>query len=292
MAQKTVGESMREKGASISKISATRIIWFAGIVLMILIVLAPIFVMFKYSISDRSSVVTGGMPIPLWPYHPTVEQFEGLATMDSFITAAFTSMKVALLSVIISLAIGTPAAYALVRYRFPGIMVLATMLISVRLFPDIVSVVPIVETFIRFQLVNSVLGVAMAHSLLSTPYVIFIAMGVFEMIPKDLDEQAQILGASKLYSFTRIVLPVALPGLAAAAIYVFLLSWDEFIFAYFLLAFGELSTLPVLLQKILSWTPQHNLLAAISVMLSIPVIIFTFVVQKYMQTGATAGAVK
>ena len=212
--------------------------------------------------------------------------------MDAFVRSAFTSMKVALLCVIISLAVGTPAAYALVRYRFPGMMVLATMLISVRLFPDIVSVVPIVETFVRFRLVNSVLGAAMAHSLLSTPYVIFIAMGVFETIPRDLDEQAQILGASRLYSFTRIIMPVALPGLAAAAIYVFLLSWDEFIFAYFLLAFGNISTLPVLLQKVLSWTPQHNLLAAISVMLSIPVIIFTFIVQKYMQTGATAGAVK
>ena len=269
-----------------------RLVWLIGIILMILVVLAPIFVMFKYSISDRSSVVTGGMPIPLWPYHPTIEQFQGLATMHTFITSAFASMKVALLSVIISLVIGTPAAYALVRYRFPGIMVLAMLLISVRFFPDIVSVVPIVETFMKLGLVNTVLGVAMAHSLLSTPYVIFIAMGVFETIPKDLDEQAQILGASKLYSFTRIILPVALPGLAAAAIYVFLLSWDEFIFAYFLLAFGDLSTLPVLLQKVLSWTPQHNLLAAISVMLSIPVIIFTFMVQKYMQTGATAGAVK
>lgn len=274
------------------KSKTQRVIWFMGIVLMILVVLVPVFVMFKYSISDRSSVVTGGNPIPLWPYHPTTEQFRGLAAMDTFITSAFTSMKVALLSVVISLMIGTPAAYALVRYRFPGIMVLATLLISVRLFPDIVSIVPVVEAFIRFGLVNSVLGVSMAHSLLSIPYVIFIAMGVFETIPKDLDEQAQILGASKLYSFTRIILPVALPGLAAAAIYVFLLSWDEFIFAYFLLAFGSHSTLPVLLQKMLSWTPQHNLLAAISVMLSIPVIVFTFIVQKYMQTGATAGAVK
>ena len=171
-------------------------------------------------------------------------------------------------------------------------MVLATLLISVRLFPDIVSVVPVVEIFIKLRLINTKIGVALAHSLLSIPYVIFIAMGVFETIPKDLDEQAQIMGASKLYSFVRVILPVALPGLAAAAIYVFLLSWDEFIFAYFILAFGNLSTLPVMLQKILSWTPQHNLLAAISVMLSIPVIIFTFIVQKYMRAGATAGAVK
>lgn len=283
---------MISTGIGIGKIRPTKVIWFAAVVLMLFVVLAPIFVMVKYSISDRLSVVTGGLPIPLWPYHPTMEQFQGLAAMNSFIMSAFASMKVALLSAVISLVMGTPAAYALVRYRFPGMMILATLLISVRLFPDIVSVVPIVETFIKLRLVNTLLGVAMAHALLSMPYVIFIAMGVFETIPRDLDEQAQILGASKWYSFTRIMLPVALPGLAAAAIYVFLLSWDEFILAYFLLAFGNVSTLPVLLQKILSWTPQHNLLAAISVMLSVPVILFTFMVQKYIQTGATAGAVK
>jgi multiple sugar transport system permease protein len=276
----------------IKRVRKIRVLWLIGIIVMIIIVLIPIFVMIKYSLSDRSSVVTGGKPIPLWPYHPTVEQFRGLAAMDRFMGSFMVSLEVALLSIVFSLILGTPAAYALVRYRFPGVMVLATLLISVRLFPDIVSVVPIVEIFIRFRLVNSVPGVALAHSLLSIPYVIFIAMGVFETIPRDLDEQAQILGASRIYSFTRIVLPVALPGLVAAAIYVFLLSWDEFIFAYFLLAFGELSTLPVLLQKILSWTPQHNLIAAISVMISIPVVLFTFIVQKYMRAGATAGAVK
>ncbi len=269
-----------------------KIVWLIVMILMIAVVIAPIFVMFKYSISDRSSVVTGGRVLPLWPYDPTLEQFESLLAMDSFLAATISSLQVALLSVAISLVIGTPAAFALVRYRFPGVMVLATLLISIRLFPNIVAVVPVAEVFLKLNLVNSVIGVAMAHSLLSIPYVVFIAMGVFETIPKDLEEQAQILGASKFYSFTRIILPVALPGLAAGAIYVFLLSWDEFIFSYFLLAFGDLSTLPVLLKKILSWTPQHNLLAAISVMLSIPVIIFTFVVQKYMQAGATAGAVK
>ena len=269
-----------------------KIVWLIVMILMVAVVIAPIFVMFKYSISDRSSVVTGGQVIPLWPYNPTLEQFESLLAMDSFLAATISSLQVALLSVAISLVIGTPAAFALVRYRFPGVMVLATLLISIRLFPNIVAVVPVAEVFLKLNLVNSVIGVAMAHSLLSIPYVVFIAMGVFETIPKDLEEQAQILGASKFYSFTRIILPVALPGLAAGAIYVFLLSWDEFIFSYFLLAFGDLSTLPVLLKKILSWTPQHNLLAAISVMLSIPVIIFTFVVQKYMQAGATAGAVK
>ncbi|MBW2108124.1 MAG: carbohydrate ABC transporter permease [Deltaproteobacteria bacterium] len=274
------------------RVRAGRILWFSGLVVMVLIVIAPVFVMFKYAISDRASVVTGGMPIPLWPFHPTLEQFRGLAGTEQFLAAAVTSLQAALLSVTLSLAIGTPAAYALSRYRFPGVMVLATALISIRLFPDVVAVVPVVEIFTRLALVNRVLGVALAHSLLAAPYVIFIAMGVFDTIPIELEEQARILGAGPVRSFVRIVLPVALPGLAAAAIYVFLLSWDEFIFSYFLLAFGEQSTLPVILQKILSWTPQHNLLAAISVVLSVPVVAFTFLVQRYMQTGAMAGAVK
>ena len=259
---------------------------------MIFIVMAPIFIMFKYSLSDRASVVTGGAVIPLWPYEPTLEQYRGLLSADRFIGAAITSLKTALLAVIISLILGVPAAYALVRYRFPGILVLTTFLISIRFFPDIVSVVPVVEVFTPAGLVGNVAGVAAAHCLLSVPYVIFIAMGVFESIPGDLEEQAQVLGAGKITAFFTVTLPVALPGLAAAAIYVFLLSWDEFIFAYFLMAFSDLSTLPVLLRKILSWTPQHNLLAAISVLLSIPVVLFTFIVQKYMRAGATAGAVK
>jgi len=267
-------------------------VWLLGMIIMIIIIILPIYMMFKYSISDRSSVVTGGAVIPLWPYHPTIEQFEGLLEETGFINAFFTSLGVAFLTVCISLALGAPAAFSLARYKIPGKAMILILLISIRLFPDVISVIPVVETFIKLKLVNTIIGASLAHTLLSLPYVIYIAMGVFETIPKDLEEQAQILGASKLYAFIKIIVPIALPGLAAAAIYVFLLSWNEFIFSYFLLLFGELTTIPVFLRKILSWTPQHNLLAAISVMLSIPVIIFTFFVQKYMQAGMTAGAVK
>jgi len=267
-------------------------VWLLGMIIMIIIIIVPIYMMFKYSISDRSSVVTGGAVIPLWPYQPTTEQFGGLFENKDFISAAFTSFGIALLTVCISLGLGAPAAFSLARYKIPGKAIMMILIISIRLFPDVISVIPVTETFIKLKLTNTIFGVSLAHTLLAIPYVIYIAMGVFETIPKDLEEQAQILGASKLYAFLKIIIPIALPGLAAAAIYVFLLSWNEFIFSYFLLLFGESTTLPVLLKKILSWTPQHNLLAAISVMLSVPVIIFTFFVQKYMQAGMTAGAVK
>ncbi len=211
-----------------------------------------------------------------------------------FWIAGLYSLEIAILTVAFSILIGAPAAFTLARYKFPGLAVLMFCIISIRLFPDICSVVPVAEAFAKppLALIPPLLQVAAAHTLLSLPYVIYILMGVFKTIPKDLEEQAYILGATKLYTFRHVIIPVALTGLAAASIYVFLLSWNEFIFSYFLLFKSPHVSLPVYLLRILAWTPQPNFLAAISMMLSLPVIVFAFAVQRYMISGMTAGAVK
>ncbi len=266
-----------------------------GLGLFLVAVLIPPFLLFKYSISDKESVVTGGeYPQPFWPFHPTLQLFEQLFTRDDFLGAFSLSLQIALLTVFFSLVLGAPAAFALARYRFPGKALVLFLMISVRLLPDITSVVPVVEQFARypFSLVPELLQVALAHTLLSLPYVLYIAIGVFETIPRDLEEQAQLLGASRLFAFRHIVLPVALPGLAAAAIYAFLLSWNEFVFTFFLTFQSTSTTLPVLLQRIMAWTVQTNYLAAIALALTLPVIVFTMIVQKYMRAGMMAGAIK
>jgi ABC-type glycerol-3-phosphate transport system permease component len=162
----------------------------------------------------------------------------------------------------------------------------------VRLFPDIASVIPIAEFFIRLNAHNTYWGVVAAHTLLALPYVIFIGTSAFEPIPLDLEHQALVMGAGRFQIFFKILLPLAVPGLAAAAIYTFLLSWDEFIFAYFLLGLGKISTLTLYLKQRLSYAPPQNLLAAISVCLSLPVVIFSLVLQRYMTAGITSGAIK
>ncbi len=266
-----------------------------GLGLFLVAVLIPPFLLFKYSISDKESVVTGGeYPQPFWPFHPTLQLFEQLFTRDDFLGAFSLSLQIAVLTVLFSLVLGAPAAFALARYRFPGKALVLFLMISVRLLPDITSVVPVVEQFARypFSLVPELLQVALAHTLLSLPYVLYIAIGVFETIPRDLEEQAQLLGASRLFAFRHIVLPVALPGLAAAAIYAFLLSWNEFVFTFFLTFQSTSTTLPVLLQRIMAWTVQTNYLAAIALALTLPVIVFTMIVQKYMRAGMMAGAIK
>lgn len=273
-------------------LSKKNIVWFIMLCVMTAVVSLPVYFMLKYSLSDRSSLITGGDAIPLWPNHPTLRTYFYILGYPDFYKAAFVSLKLALLTIAISMTVGVPASYVLAKYNIPGKAVLLVSLISIRLFPDIVSIIPVAVAFAKLGLHDTYLGAALAHSLLALPYVLYICMGVFEAIPSDLEKQAQILGAGKVYTLVRIILPISATGLAAAAIYTFLLSWDEFIFSYFLLGLGQLQTLPLYLKQKMSYSPPHDLIMAISMLLSLPVILFTLILQKYMRSGLTAGAVK
>lgn len=268
------------------------LLWLLLLGWTILMVLVPVYLLIKYSISDISSINTGGKPIPLWPYHATFDAFLYLFSDKRFFGVVGNSLVIALGTVVCSGILGVPAAYVLGRIPFTGKRVLLVGLISVRLFPDIASIIPVTEFFIRIGAHNTYWGVILAHTMLALPYVIFIAISAFESIPRDLEEQARVLGANGFQRFFRILLPLTVPGLAAAAIYTFLLSWDEFVFSYFLLGMGRISTLTLYLNERLNFSPPQNLLAAISVCLSLPVIVFSLVMQKYNTAGISAGAVK
>jgi multiple sugar transport system permease protein len=265
-------------------------LWAVGVALAVAVALAPLYVLLKYSVS--STVNYGGAPPPFWPDQPTFRFFAYLFTDARFYSVLLNSLVIALGSVALSMALGVPSAYVLARFRVPGRKTLLVGLMSVRLFPDIASVIPVTEFFIRVEAHNTYAGVVLAHSLLALPYVIFIAMGAFESIPRDLEEQAKVMGANGFVRFFKILLPLTVPGLVAAAIYTFLLSWDEFIFAYFLLGMGRISTLTLYLNELLNYSPPQNLLAALSLCLSFPVLLFSLAIQKYNTAGVVSGAVK
>lgn len=269
-----------------------KMLWLLSIVSAVLLVAGPVYLLVKYALSDSASINTGGAPIPLWPYHPTMRCFLYLFTDGQFFGVLTNSLLIAAGTVGLSMLLGVPAAYVLGRFRLPGMRMVLLGLISVRLFPDIASVIPITEFFIRLKLQNTYAGVILAHTLLALPYVIFIGMSAFESIPVDLEQQARVMGAGGFSIFVRILLPLAVPGLVAAAIYTFLLSWDEFVFAYFILGLGKISTLTLYLKQKLAYSPPQNMLAAISVLLSLPVIVFSLLLQKYMTAGITSGGVK
>ncbi len=265
-------------------------IWVCGVCLAVVMVLAPLYVLVKYAVS--ADVVTGGTAPPFWPERPTLKFFVYLFSDSRFYSVVVNSLIIALGTVILSMLLGVPASFVLARHRIPGRKLLLVGLMSVRLFPDIASVIPLAEFFIRLEGHNTYWGVILAHTLLALPYVVFIAMGAFESIPRDLEEQATVMGANGFVRFYKVLLPLTIPGLVAAAIYTFLLSWDEFIFAYFLLGMGRISTLTLYLNERLNYSPPQNLLAALSLCLSLPVILFSLAVQKYNTAGVVSGAVK
>jgi len=267
-------------------------VWTLALAITLCMLISPLYLLVKYALSDPSSINTGGFPIPLWPYHANLKTFLYLFSDRHFYSVLANSVIIALGVVIVSMILGVPAAYVLARFRVPGRKTIVLGLISVRLFPDIASIIPIAEFFIRFNLHNTYAGVILAHTLLALPYVIFIGMGAFETIPVDLENQAKVMGANQYQIFYSILLPLAVPGLAAAAMYTFLMSWDEFIFSYFLLGLGKISTLTLYLKQKLSYAPPQNLLATISVCLSLPVIMFSLLLQKYMTAGITSGSIK
>jgi len=270
-----------------------RIVWTLCVAVMAVGIIFPIYLLIKYAISDPTTVNTGGKPIPLWPNRPTFDMFLYLFRDREFWGVVGNSLVIALMTVGLTSLMSIPAGYVLARHNFPLKRFFLIILISVRLFPDISSVIPIATFFVGLNLHSSYLSVVLAHTLLSLPYVIFMATTAFEFVPKDIEEQARVIGANRLTIFLKILIPMVFPSLVAGAIYTFLLSWDEFIFAHFLLdTGGQIQTLTLYLNKNLSFSPPQNILAAISVCLSVPVMIFTFVVQRYMVSGVVSGAVK
>ncbi len=263
-----------------------------GLLLIIIETLTPIYFMIKYSISDRDSIITGGDVIPLWPYHPTFMVYKYLLSSPKFIDVFLNSVKVAGFTLLFALMLGVPMAYGLSKIKSVYRDFLLVFLMSIRVFPDIVSVIPITEFFIKLNLDNTILGVSLAHTLLALPYVIFILLADFEKVPPEIELQAYNLGASKTTTFLKIIMPMVIPSIIVSSIYIFILSWDEFIFSYFILGYGEIETLPVYLNKMLSFQPPQNILMGVAVLLSLPVFVFVLLIQKRLLINIKEGALK
>lgn len=274
------------------------VVWFILMIVTLFMIMFPLYIMFKYSISDRSTWITGGKyPVPWWPLDPNFDMYKYYLSDSSFLRNALLSLEVALLTVVFSIAIGAPAAYALSRFKFKGKALFLVLVVAIRFIPDVTASIPVAYVFNNSFLyaLPDIIKIALSHCLLSVPYVIFIAQGTFESIPIDLEEQVEIMGGSKAYAFFKIILPIAVPGLAAAAIYVFLLSWNEFVFSYFVTAtsLSSVVPLPVYLKSLFgAMSPNQVTIATVSLLISLPVIIFTICLQKYIIAGMTEGAVK
>jgi multiple sugar transport system permease protein len=202
------------------------------------------------------------------------------------------SFTVALLTVGLCLVISTGAAYVFSRFRSPTLSTAFNGLLIVRMTPGVSLAVPIFLMMSGYGLVDTYLGLSLVHTLLSLPLAIWLLTGFFDTIPVELEEAARIDGASLAGTLRHIVLPLAAPGIAVTACFIFLASYIEFMFAL-ILSRGSINTLPL---AIAAYKSEHqtfyNEMAAASFISMIPLALFFYVAGRHMVGGLTMGAVK
>ncbi len=229
---------------------------------------------------------------PVWLFTPTFEHYPDVFLEKNYLPLVWNSVLVATLSTALSLALGVPAAYVFARHEFPAKEDLFFFFLTTRMAPPISVVVPMFLLFTTFRITDTPLAVILAHSTFNLSLVVWMMRGFFAEIPREIDEAAMMDGHSRAGMFVRILVPLAAPGLAATAVLCFILSWNEFLYAFVLVAF-EGRTLTVGIPGLI--TPHGTLwgqVAAVAVVATLPIILFSLLVQRHLVRGLTFGAVK
>jgi len=228
------------------------------------------------------------------PRSPTLQNLRSVALDTTFVVNLRNSAVVGLCTVLIVVVVTAPAGYALSRFKFRGRTLFSTLLLATQAFPGIIMALGLLTVLIAYGLVNRLPGLIIMHAGFSMPFSIWLLKGYFDEIPVALEESSWIDGCTRFQSLTRIVLPLAVPGLLGVATFTLLLSWGEFFFALVVMRSPEMYTLPVFLAHfvgsggIVEWGPLSTagLLTALP-----PVILFVFG-QRYLISGLTRGALK
>jgi len=230
---------------------------------------------------------------PIWIFKPTLNAYQNIFVFDNYGLYFLNTVIVALGTTAVSLALGSLAAYALDRYPFRFRNVIAYALLGTRFIFPIIYAIPLFQVFNRVGLLDTRVGLIVAYTTFSLPYAVWIMQSFFAGIPTDLDDAAMIDGCSRLGTFRRVILPISAPGLGAAAIFIMLLAWNEFLFALILAGGGLARTLPVAASLLVGQREiQWNELCALATATIVPLLVFFGFLQKHLIRGMVAGAVK
>lgn len=265
------------------------IVWF-----FVVLAVFPILWMVVISLMEQGEIATGKYGIPhnfqnyieMWININFIQYFR-----NSFIVCGSTT--------VIALSIATLAGYAVARYKFPGSNIFGAAVLATQMVPGIMFLLPLYLMFIKIQdtlnirIINTFPGMIIVYSAFFIPFSIWILRGFFASIPAEIEEAAIIDGCSRFGAFTRVVLPISKVGLIATGIYIFLMAWDELLFAWVLTTSSNVATIPVGIRLYVgNYQNRYDLLMAAGCITTLPVLIIFFSLQKQFIRGMTAGAVK
>jgi len=266
----------KEMLAANKRKKAWRWLFISGTAFMVSWIVFPIYLLVVSALSS-AEVVNG------WP-KAFVPEFD-METMAFFMNyygvldALKNSLIAAVFTMVISIGLGTPAGYALARFEFRGKNTFRLLILLTRAFPMPLLALPLAVIFINVGLDDTLFGLSLVHAALALPFAVLITSSLFMGIPVELEEAAWVLGCNRWQAFVKVVMPLALPGLTASAVFAFVISWNE-VFAAAVLTINN-QTLTAFLVQSLSSSPAEVKFAG-GLILIVPAILFLFVVRKYL----------
>jgi len=233
---------------------------------------------------------------PLWvDFKPTFKHYVAALIERPFLVYALNSLIIAASTTLVSLVLGTMAGYALARFSYPGKMRhnVSFWILSTRMMPPIVGIIPLFVLFGNLNLLDTRTAVVIAYTTFNLPFVTWMMKSYFREIPVELEEAAIVDGDTRWGAFIRVALPLAKPGLAATAIFSLIVAWNEFLLALTITLTEQSVTLPVgIAGRITQYNTYWGEISAAGFLASVPIIVFAFMVQRHLVRGLSFGALK
>jgi multiple sugar transport system permease protein len=264
---------------------------YTGAFLLTAFCVVPLVWMAITALKPPAEVIT--YPPVIIPKEPTLRNFSKLFEESLILTFLRNSLVTAFASTVLSIVIGTMAAYSLTRFEYPGRNKFATVILLGYMFPPIVLIIPFFVWFKTLGLTDNYLGLIITYVALGLPFATWLLWAFVQSIPVELEEAAWIDGATRAQAVIHVIFPLALPGVIATSIFTFIVSWNEYLFALILMNTDPMKTLPVGLMDLLNRPmTDWGVIMAAGVVITLPALLFFIVTQNYLIKGWGAGAVK
>ncbi|MCY3877498.1 MAG: carbohydrate ABC transporter permease [Rhodobacteraceae bacterium] len=266
-----------------------------GFVFFTAIVLLPFYAMLMTSLKKQAELLLNPLDYSINVRQGATELFSSyveLFTTFDFGRFVIVSTVVSVVTVLLTLAASIPGAYAISRLKFPGRTTLTRSILLIYMVPAIVLVIPLYAVFSQMGLRDTLLGLMLIYPATTIPVSLYMLQGYFRGIPSELEEAGMMDGCSRLKVIWKITLPLSLPAIASVSLYVFMIAWNEFLFAFMFLDSPEIFTLPRAVVSLnSSEVPRQHLMAG-AVIVTIPVLVIFLWFERFLVSGLTAGSVK
>jgi multiple sugar transport system permease protein len=265
--------------------------WSLAVFVVVVVSLVPVVWIVMLSLKTPATATDGSFIPHAW----TLSNYRDIFNTSTFTAALRNSIGIALISTALAVILASAAAYAIARLEFPGKQIILAVSLGVAMFPQISLVGPLYNLWRQIGLYDTWPGLIIPYMTFALPLSIFVLSSFFREIPWELEQAAQIDGATPFQAFRKVIVPLAAPGIVTTFILVFIICWNDFVFAISLTSTNSAQTVPAAISSfpgVSQFTVPYGDIAAAAVVVTVPVMILVLLFQRRIVSGLTAGAVK